>query len=91
MIHQEGMDWINVEFKGQRIIEIHLRSGNDHQRDMDIGDVAYPVWEGHELNAEQIASRGFEFRPNFHQEGFRYDAAGHLKHVRLGYYIERKK
>ena len=45
-IHDIDVKELNIEFKDDKITEIHLRSGNDICLVSDIGDEIYPVWQG---------------------------------------------
>ena len=76
--------YLNIESKDDKIIEIHLRSGNDHIWNLNIGSKIYPVWEGDEYkDIEHL-----EFKGNMHPETFKYQADGHLSNIRLGHYIK---
>jgi len=77
--------FINAEYKGSRLIEIHLRSGNDHMWDFPIGTVTYPVWKGEE---EPEWMKDLYFAGNLHEDSFAYSASGHLDHIRLGYRVQ---
>jgi len=79
--------YLNIESKDNNIIEIHLRSGNDQMWDLDVGSIAYPVWSGD--NYEHL--KNLDFIGNMHKESFKYQADGHLKDVRLGFYINKGK
>ena len=70
-----------IEFKGDKITEIHLRSGNDIALNSNIGDEYYPIWKGDDV--EHL--KHLEFVPNLFDED-EYDADGHLSNIRLGYY-----
>ena len=37
----KDVDFINIEMIGDKIIEIHLRTGNDFMWDYDIGTIMY--------------------------------------------------
>jgi len=44
---KEKYEWINCEFIGSRLIEVHLRKNNDFQW----GNTSFiPVWEGEDIN-----------------------------------------
>lgn len=79
--------YINVETKDTSIFEIHLRSGNDHFWDYDVGTIMYPVW-----NTDPKDYRSdLPFVGNLHDDSFLYSASGHLKNVRLGYRVKEPK
>ena len=76
---------INAEFKGNKLFEVHLRSGNDHMWNLPIGTTVYPVWKGETESAEM---QELDFVGNMHANSFTYAAHGHLEHIRLGYRLQ---
>tara|TARA_R100001377_G_scaffold80241_1_gene58991 strand:+ start:59 stop:712 length:654 start_codon:yes stop_codon:yes gene_type:complete len=66
---------INVEWRGDKIIEIHLRTGNDFMHDLAVGTIATPVWENH---------KDIDIK---NEVAGRYDANGYVNINRLGYKI----
>lgn len=76
--------YLNIETKGNNIIEIHLRSGNDHIWDLPIGTKIIPVWEGKDYSEYHH----LKFIGNLHSDTFLYKADGHLSNIRKGYYIQ---
>jgi hypothetical protein len=83
-------DWIpsdveglNIEWCGDKIIEVHLRSGNDILHDELTGTVVIPIWEGDSRNTETISQPEAVWIDN--DESKRYRADGHLEQGRLGY------
>ena len=80
-VHDIDVEELNIEFKGDKIIEIHLRSGNDICKGNNIGDELYPIWEGDDYADMQH----LEFVPNLDDDED-YSADGNLKDIRLGYY-----
>ena len=74
--------YVNIEMRGDYIIEVHLRLGNDPFDDLKIGDEIIPVW------ADQDIPDG-EWRGNLHDGISQYSAHGHLSDVRKGYIIRR--
>lgn len=76
--------FLNVEFKGNKPFEIHLRSGNDHAWDFPVGTTIYPVWKG---ESEPDWMKELLFIVNLHEDSFVYSAHGHLDHIRIGYRI----
>ena len=76
---------MNIESKNDKIFEIHLRSGNDHIWDLSLGTKVIPVWKGEDYPQYEH----LEFVPNFHPDSFKYEASGHLKNIRLGYFIDK--
>lgn len=79
----KDVDFINIEMIGDKIIEIHLRTGNDFMWDYDIGTIMYPIW-----NREIKTSAGYKIIKNLHDDSFKYSADGHLTDIRYGYKVE---
>lgn len=73
---------MNVETIGGKVIETHLRLGNDPFDDLPVGSRIVPVWNDEE------APEG-EWRGNLFQDMTKYAASGHLEHVRRGFVIQR--
>ena len=65
---------INVEFIGEKIIEVHLRDTADPNY-----DELYPVWEGEEFTLD-----GYEYIP------LPEDADGQLPQKRLGFFVKNR-
>jgi len=84
-VHDIDVKELNIEFKDDKITEIHLRSGNDICLVSEVGDEIYPVWEGDDYSD----MKHLEFIPNLSKDDEDYTASGNLKDIRLGYY--RKK
>jgi len=80
-VHDIDVEELNVEFKDDKITEIHLRSGNDIALLGDIGTEFYPIWKGDDYSHLEH----LEFVPNLDQEED-FSADGNLKDIRLGYY-----
>jgi len=79
--------YLNVETRGGKIIEVHLRSGNDVLWDYYVGTKVIPVWKG-------VDYKEYEHLPfigNLHSEEYKYEADGNLSDIRLGYYVNKKK
>tara|TARA_R110002073_G_scaffold246845_2_gene409623 strand:- start:12733 stop:13455 length:723 start_codon:yes stop_codon:yes gene_type:complete len=75
---------INVEFIGDRIIEIHLRSGNDIVEDDPIGTTMIPIWsDTHRTEIDDLCEFGYVRHKNF--LGDVYDASGYIDNPRIGY------
>lgn len=79
---------LNAEFKGSKLFEIHLRSGNDHLWDLPVDTIVYPVWKN-EIEPEWMSE--LPFIGNLHNDSIVYSAHGQLDHVRLGYRIQFPK
>ena len=80
-VHDIDVEELNVEFKDDKITEIHLRSGNDIALLGNIGTEFYPIWQGDDYSHLEH----LEFVPNL-DEDEDYTADGNLKDIRLGYY-----
>ena len=74
---------LNIEWIGNRIIEVHLRTGNDVIANLPLGTQLIPLWEGGPDMPDDCV-----FVPN--EEEGRYDASGYLPMNRLGYYMKRR-
>ena len=73
----------NVEMRGGKIIEVHLRFGNDPFDDLPVGTRITPVWNDEE------PLEGVEFMPNLHEDMTKYSASGQLSDVRKGFIVTR--
>ena len=78
--------YINIESKNNKIIEIHLRSGNDNVWDYKSGTKFYPIWKGDNYNDK----KHLKFQSNMCSDSFKYSADNHLSDIRLGYYVDEK-
>tara|TARA_B100000780_G_C21098001_1_gene442928 strand:- start:1176 stop:1868 length:693 start_codon:yes stop_codon:yes gene_type:complete len=78
--------YLNIETKGKKILEIHLRSGNDVAWNFKPGTKIIPVWKG----VDYKEYKHLPFIENFHKESFIYEADGNLSDIRLGYYVNEK-
>ena len=83
-----GVDYLNVECIDDKIIEIHLRTGNDVLHNTPIGTHAVPIWSDEKNTIAELQKKGYEFKSNLHPDSFNYGADGHLKYVREGYMIK---
>jgi len=82
------IDFLNIELIGNKIIEIHLRTGNDILHNKQIGTVAIPIWKNEEYKIKELKEQGYKFKNNYHPDSFKYDADGHLNDIRTGYMIK---
>jgi len=73
----------NVETRSGKVIEIHLRLGNDPFDHLPVGTRITPVWDG------ETVPDGAEFLGNFYPDLEQYGASGRLTNIRSGYIIER--
>ena len=76
--------YLNVETIGDKIIEVHLRSGNDVGWDYDVGTKIIPAWK----NGSYEKYKHMKFLPNLHSDIIKYEAAGYLKDIRDGYFVD---
>ena len=82
------VDHLNIECIDDKIIEIHLRTGNDILHDTPLGTKAIPIWSDEKNNKKELEKEGYKFKSNLHPDSFNYGADGHLKYVREGYMIK---
>ena len=82
------VNFLNVEFIDNKIIEIHLRTGNDIFHNKILGTVAIPIWKNEVYKVHELRKDGYEFKTNLYPESFKYDADGHLNDIRIGYMIK---
>ena len=68
---------INIEFKGDRPIEVHLRESPDPNYDELV-----PVWADNSVNKEAYLSRGYKYVESFD------NANGFLENARLGFLVK---
>jgi hypothetical protein len=80
---RESVPGFNVEMRSGKIIEIHLRHGNDTLDHHPVGTVVTPVWEDMEI------PEGVEFEPNLTEGMTDNGAHGKLTNVRRGFLIQR--
>tara|TARA_B100000424_G_scaffold227849_1_gene188800 strand:+ start:3145 stop:3915 length:771 start_codon:yes stop_codon:yes gene_type:complete len=78
-------EYLNIEMIGDKIIEVHLRTGNDFMWEYPIGTIVYPIWDTDEI--DEKTNDGYHIIKNHHNESYHYAADGHLDHIRLGYRI----
>lgn len=72
---------INLEMRGDKVIEVHLRLGNDPWDDLPVGTEIVPIWDNSEV------PKGFEYRPDEDPNMERYLAGGHLSNIRKGHIV----
>ena len=84
-IQEINVEYLNIESKGSKIFEVHLRTGNDQIWNLPMGSKIYPLWNEDDVRPE------LKFSPNQNDDPNYYFASGHLKSVRLGYYVELPK
>lgn len=84
----DDVDFLNIEFIGNKIIEIHLRTGNDIFHKKSIGTIAIPIWDNEEDKIKILEKQGYAFKGNHHPDPFKYNANGHLQDIRIGYMIK---
>ena len=82
------VDYLNIECIDDKIIEIHLRTGNDVLHDTPLGTEVIPVWSDEKATSKELEKKGYKFKANLHPDSFNYGADGHLKYVREGYMIK---
>lgn len=72
-----GVGRINVEFKGDKVIEVHLRESPDPDYDAII-----PIWKDRKSDIDKYTKIGYTYIESFD------DADGFLKIPRLGFMIK---
>ena len=83
LLELTGVEFLNIEMIGDKIIEVHLRSGNDFTWNTTVGTKYYPIWTNEELDS--YAKQGYEIIPNHHSDSSKYSASGNLSNVRIGF------
>ena len=74
---------MNIEMRGNVVIEVHLRLGGDPFDNLPIGTVVTPVWD------DMKVPEGAYFLSNPDEEGTEdFSASGNLKDIRKGYIVE---
>ena len=72
----EDVGWLNIEFIGDKLVEIHLRSGNDIVHEDPIGTRMIPHWENDDLDyIDNLEEEGWTYYRNYGGDG-PYDASG---------------
>lgn len=69
--------YINAEFIGDKLIEIHFRPSPDPEYDELI-----PVWSDREYDSKLLSKQGYKFISSFD------NANGFIKHHRIGFYVK---
>lgn len=80
---RESICGFNVEIRANKIIEIHLRHGNDTLDHLPVGTTVTPVWEDMEI------PEGAEFEANLTEGMTDNGAHGHLSNIRRGFLVTR--
>lgn len=75
--HLTDVKTVNVEFKGSKPFEVHLRDTPDPQY-----DVIIPLWKGDEEKIAEYVKNGFTFTSSFD------DADGFLHIPRIGFMVK---
>jgi len=82
-IERELVHGFNVEMRSNKIIEIHLRHGNDVYDHLPEGTVITPVWDDDEV------PEGTEFLANLTEAMTDNGAHGNLSNIRRGFIVTR--
>lgn len=80
---REAVPGFNVEMRNGKVIEVHLRHGNDTLDHLPTGSTVTPIWEDMEI-AEDV-----EFISNLSEDMTENGAYGQLSHTRLGFTVTR--
>jgi hypothetical protein len=79
----ETLTGVNVEMRQGKILEIHLRLGNDPFDHLPVGTQIFPIWEDTEIPSDA------EIMKNLYDDMELYSASGNLSNIRSGYIIIR--
>jgi hypothetical protein len=80
---RESVAGFNIEMRGNKIIEVHLRHGNDTLDHLPVGTTVTPLWEDMEI------PEGSEFESNLTEGMTDNGAFGNLSNVRRGFVVTR--
>ena len=81
----EDVDWLNIEFIGNKLVEIHLRTGNDIVHEDPIGTRMIPHWTNDDMTEiDKLQEEGWTYYKNYGGDGA-YDASGYINNPRMGY------
>ena len=81
----EDVGWLNIEFIGDKLVEIHLRSGNDIVHEDPIGTRIIPHWKNDDIRKiDKLQKDGWTYYKNYNDEG-PYAASGYINNPRMGY------
>jgi len=73
----EDVGLVNIEFKGDNPIEVHLRGSPDPDYDIFV-----PIWEGEDFRIEELEKEEYSFVESFE------DADGFLDVPRIGFMVK---
>jgi hypothetical protein len=80
----DDVEELNLEFIGDKLIEVHLRSGNDIVHDDPVGTKMIPHWQDSDPNYINMLKERWTYHNNYFPAG-PYDASGYIANPRLGY------
>ena len=80
---REMVPGFNIEMRCRKVVEIHLRHGNDTLDHLPVGTTVTPVWEDMEI------PEGAEFESNLTEGMTDNGAHGHLSNIRRGFIVTR--
>lgn len=80
---REMVSGFNIEMRSRRVVEVHLRHGNDTLDHLPVGTTVTPVWEDMEI------PEGAEFESNLTEGMTDNGAHGHLSNIRRGFLVTR--
>ena len=74
-----------IEFIGNKLVEIHLRTGNDIVHEDPIGTRMIPHWTNDDMTEiDKLQEEGWTYYKNYGGDGA-YDASGYINNPRMGY------
>tara|TARA_R110002074_G_scaffold389358_1_gene572607 strand:- start:118 stop:834 length:717 start_codon:yes stop_codon:yes gene_type:complete len=82
--HFDDVEELNVEFIGDKLIEVHLRSGNDIVHDDPVGTKMIPHWQDSDPDFINMLKERWTYHNNYCDDD-PYDASGYIDNPRLGY------
>jgi len=82
--HFDDVEELNVEFIGDKLIEVHLRSGNDIVHNDPVGTKMIPHWQDSDPDYINMLKERWTYHNNYCDDEA-YDASGYIDNPRLGY------
>lgn len=79
----DDLTGLNFEIRRGKVLEIHLRLGNDPFDHLPVGTRIIPIWE------DTVVPEAAEVMKNLYEDMELYSASGNLSNIRSGYIIIR--
>ena len=78
-------EFLNIEYKDDKILEVHLRTGNDILHEDPIGTEMIPNWlSDDDKYIQSLLDDDWDYHENY-DAGKVYDASGYIEDPRIGY------